>query len=344
MVVDDQYTSRTILETVLNTMGDNIIVDTYDNAISALNAAEQEPPDLVVADYKMPELDGVEFTRRLRAMPRCQDIPIVIVTVIEEKSVMYEALEAGATDFLTKPVDHYECKVRFRNLLSLRRQQLIIRNRANSLETQINAIMSTLHDREIDIFKRLARVADFNELQQFIHQQKIGRIAAIVASEIGMDPDFCNTIETAAPMYDIGKIGITGDILLKPASLTEKEMGVMRNHTKIGYEILRDSQSPYLQMAAIVALYHHEKYNGKGYPEGLHDEDIPIEARIVATVDMFDALISKRPYNKLWHVDDALDELSRQSGEHLDPVCVNALIAQIDVIVTKHDITAYNHH
>jgi two-component system response regulator RpfG len=137
MVIDDQLTNRVIMESIIKSIGDNIRGTTYDNAISALNIAEDYPPDLIVVDYKMPEMNGVTFTKQIRAMPQCMDIPIIIFTIIDDKSVMYEALEAGATDFLTKPIDHYECKVRCRNLLTMRRQQIIIRDRASTLETLV---------------------------------------------------------------------------------------------------------------------------------------------------------------------------------------------------------------
>ncbi|MFQ5659183.1 MAG: HD domain-containing phosphohydrolase [Gammaproteobacteria bacterium] len=342
MVIDDQLTSRVILETVIRTIGDNIKVKAYDNALSALKVAESDPPDLIIADYKMPELDGVEFTRRLRKLPACHDIPIVIITIVDEKAIMYKALEAGATDFLIKPVDHYECKVRCRNLLVMRRQQLIISHRAHSLETQVKEAVEQVRIREKETLVRLARAGEFKDNLTGIHQLRIGRISRIIAAETGMDDEFCDTIEIAAPMHDIGKIGIPDAILLKQGPLDADEMEIMKTHTTIGYEILKDSPSPYLQMGATIALNHHESFNGKGYPAGLQHDDIPLEARIVTTADIFDALVNTRPYKTSWSVDDALNEITRQAGEHLDPRCVDALLNQLDKITACQEQMAVN--
>ncbi len=295
--------------------------------------AEQQQPDLIIADYKMPELDGVEFTRRLRALPGCADIPVVIITIVDEKSVLYEALEAGATDFLTKPIDHYECKVRCRNLLTMRRQQLIIRNRANSMENQINEAIRQVQEREKTGLKLLASLGTYKDGMHGIPEYCSGRISAIIARAIGMDGEFCETIETAALLYDIGKAGIPDEILLKQGPLNEDEMAVMRSHTSLGYELMNDCDSPCLRMAATIALYHHERFDGTGYPHGLRGEDIPVSARIVALTDIFLALVRKRPYRDAWPMDDAINEIQNRKGENLDPGCVEAFIDNLKQIL-----------
>lgn len=333
MVIDDQLTSRIILESIIKSIGNNITVQSFDNALSALHVAEQQPPDLIIADYKMPELDGVEFTRRLRALPGCVDIPVVIITIVDEKSVLYEALEAGATDFLTKPIDHYECKVRCRNLLTMRRQQLIIRNRANSMETQINEAIRQVQEREKSGLQLLASLGTYKDGMHGVPPHCSGRIAAIIARAIGMDTEFCETIEFAAPLYDIGKTGIPDEILLKQGSLDEKEMAIMKPHTTLGYELMSEFDSPSLRMGATIALYHHERFDGKGYPHGLQGEDIPVSARIVALTDIFLALIRKRPYREAWPMDDAIKEIQNLKGTVLDPQCVEAFTLHIEQII-----------
>ena len=325
MVIDDQLTSRIILETIIQSIGANIKIKSYDNAISALEVAAVDPPDLITVDYKMPELDGVEFTRRLRAMPACNDIPVIVITIIEEKAIMYQALEAGATDFLTKPVDHYECKVRCRNLLTLRRQQIIIKNRARSLEAKIADAIEQIHVREKETLYRLARAGEFKDSNTGAHISQMAKISRLIAEQMGMDKQFCDTIEIAAPMHDIGKIGIPDSILLKEGRLDFDEFEIMKTHSQIGYEILKDSPSPYLQMGAIIALNHHEKFNGEGYPRKLQQDDIPIEARIVAVADVFDALTSHRPYKKAWSTDDTINQIVAQKSLHFDPDCVEGL-------------------
>lgn len=337
MVIDDQITSRIILETIIQSIGDNIQVRSFDNALDALKAAESSPPDLITVDYKMPQMDGVEFTRLLRKMPECVDVPVIVITIIEEKSIMYQALEAGATDYLNKPVDHYECKVRCRNLLTLRRQQLIIKNRAVSLETKVKEAVEQTHIREKETLSRLARAGEFKDGMTGEHLKRISKISRALAEEIGMSKDFCDTLEIAAPMHDIGKIGIPDSILLKNGGLNEDEFEVMKTHTRIGYEILKDSPSPYLQMGAVIALNHHEKYNGQGYPNKLKGKSIPIEARIVAVADVFDALITQRPYKKAWDIDRAFAELTKETSSHFDPDCVDALKNRMNEILADQE-------
>ena len=332
MVIDDQLTSRIILETILQSIGDNIKVKTYDNALSALKVAEADPPDMIVADYKMPEIDGVEFTRRLRRLPSCRDIPIIIITIVDERAVMYEALEAGATDFLIKPVDHYECKVRCRNLLTMRRQQLIIRNRANSLENQVKDATEKVNMREKDSIYRLALLGENKDYVDGRHQARIGKLSEIIAEDLGYDREFCQTIEVASRLHDIGKSGIPEDILMKNGALSKEEFEIIKRHTVIGHDLLKNSSSPLLQMGAVIAKFHHEKYDGSGYPERLSEGDIPIEARIVAVTDIFDSMISDRPYRKALSIEDAKKHILECSGKTLDPLCVKALISKLSDI------------
>lgn len=326
MVVDDQPTSRVILETILRSIGDNIHVTGFDNPLTALQCLESgRVPDLIVADYRMPGLDGIEFTRGIRRTAACHDVPLVVVTVVEQRSVMYEALEAGATDFLTKPVDHYECKVRCRNLLTLRRQQLIIRNRASALEARIHQSTSETQARERDALERLALLARYRE-RSAGRMENVGPLARRIARQLGQPAGFCDAIELAAPLHDIGMIGVPDALLARPAPLTAEEMRLMRAHPHIGHELLRDSPSPVVQMAAAIALHHHEAWDGTGYPRGLQGNAIPIEARIVAVADTFDILHHGRPWRAPMPLAEALTELRRLRGTQLDPACVDALL------------------
>ena len=334
MVVDDQPTSRVILETILRSIGDNVRVTGYDDPLAALQALESgRLPDLIVADYRMPGIDGIAFTRRLRRTPSCNDIPLVIVTVVEQRSVMYEALEAGATDFLTKPVDHYECKVRCRNLLTLRRQQLIIRHRASAVEVMIHQSVEEVRVRERDALTKLALAARYRENISSGQIQRFGQLARMLANQLGLPGQFCETIEMAAPLHDIGKCGIPDAILLKPGQLTAQEAHCMQDHTRIGHTLLKDSQSPALQMGATIALHHHEAHDGSGYPNGLKGESIPVEGRIVAVLDTFDAFNCAQPCKPARPIPDTLAEMRRLSGARLDPVCVEALFRCTDRLV-----------
>lgn len=334
MIIDDQMTSRLILETVVKSIGNNINTRSFDNAVSALEVARLQPPDLILADFKMPGMDGIEFTRQIRQLPEGQDVPIVIITIYDEREILHQALDAGATDFLCKPVDHYECKARCRNLLSLHKQRQIVRNRADILEKQVRSATEAISNREKETLYRLATAGEFREAVSGRRLLRMGRFSVLIARELGLDERECRILEYAAPMHDIGKIGISDSILKKPGPLTAEEFETMKQHTTIGYEILKDSPSPYLQMGALIALRHHEHVDGSGYPGGLKDTQIPRVARISAVADVFDALISKRIYKEKWSFDAAFDYIDTASGTHLDTECVKAMLDNKEDVIS----------
>ena len=333
LIVDDQFTSREIMREVVHSAETGMTVASFTSPVEALKWATIHPVDLVLTDYKMPHMDGVEFVRLLRRIPACSDIPVVVITVVEDKSIRYQALEVGATDFLTKPIDHHECRARCRNLLRLRQQQQIIKDRARWLERQVQDVADKIHVREKETLRRLARVGGYRETGSEATVRRIARYARLMAETLGLSEDECDFIEQAAPMHDIGKVGISDAILLKPGALTDAERAVVNTHTAIGYEILRDSPSKYLQLGAVIALRHHEHYDGNGYPDGLKGEAIPIEARIVAVADVYDALVSERPYKQAWSMQAAIDYLNNSKGKQFDPRCVEAFLAQVDQLV-----------
>ncbi|MCG8428427.1 MAG: response regulator [Chromatiales bacterium] len=333
LIVDDQSISRMILEELIRSIDETMDVESYADPIAALDWAKANKHDLVITDYKMPNMDGVEFTHWLRQIPSCADVPVVIITSVDDKAVRYKALEAGATDFLSKPIDHYECRARCRNLLKLRKQQDIIRDRARWLENEVKKKTTQLHQREKEILLRLAKAGEYRDEETGGHVCRTARYSYIIAKELGFNTEYCEVIQHAAPMHDIGKIGIPDQILLKPAKLTVSEWETMQTHTLIGYEILKDSSSEYLKCGATIALGHHERFDGKGYPNGLAGQDIPIEARIAAVADVFDALRSQRPYKQPWPIDKALDYLRTQRGKHFDNECIDAFLSNIDEIM-----------
>ncbi len=332
LIVDDQTTSRIILENIANTIDDNIEVKCFNNASDALLDIEITTPDLILTDYKMPNMDGVEFIEKLRNNVNCRDIPIVIITALDDKGALYKALEAGATDFLVKPVDHHECKVRCRNLLTMQRQQLIIKNHASSLEVKIKDATKQIHFRELETLARLARAGEFKGKISGRNLIRMGKFTSIIAEAMGFDDEKRKVLEISSTMHDIGKIGIPDSILLKEGPLDKDEFDIMKGHSQMGYEILKNSPSPYLQMGAIIALHHHEKYDGTGYPKGLKADEISIETRIATVADVFDALITKRPYKEAWPVDTAFEYIQNGKGKHFDPQCVDAFFSQKEKI------------
>jgi two-component system response regulator RpfG len=331
LIIDDQFTSRQILEELVSSLGRDIVTESFADPLTALAWVHTNQPDLVLTDYKMPSMNGVEFTRRLRAL--YMDVPLVMVTSMEDREIRYQALEAGATDFLTKPVDHTECRARCHNLLTLRRQQLIIKDRAHWLEDKVNQATQEIRTREQETLLRLAKAGEYRDEETGYHVLRMARFSSLIAERLGLSEEERHVIETAAPMHDIGKIGTPDNILLKPGKLDAEELAIMRTHARIGYEILKDSPSKYLQMGAVIARGHHEKFDGSGYPDGLAGEAIPLPARIVAVADVFDALTSERPYKHAWSIQDALQYLQTEQGRHFDPTCVQAFLAQLDKVL-----------
>src|SRR5512138_3340082 len=327
MVVDDQSTGRAILEQVVRSLDERVAVEGFARPVDAVVWATRHTSDLVLVDYMMPDMDGIEFVKRLRALPGYEHVPIVMVTVHDDRKVRYAALDAGITDFLTKPVDARECLARCRNLLTLRRQHVVLDDRRRLLEHMVEDATREVREREKETLLRLARAGEFRDEETGYHLIRMSRYSRLIANALGLGDDEAETIELAAPLHDIGKIGIPDQILLKPDKLDDGEWGVMRRHPVIGHEILKGSASKYVRMGALIALGHHEKYDGSGYPNGLVGDHIPLCARIVAIADVYDALSSVRPYKKAWSSEQALEYVASQRGKHLDPRLVDAFVA-----------------
>jgi two-component system response regulator RpfG len=326
LVVDDQSTGRAILEEVVQSLDASILVQAFESPLDAVRWATTHSADLVLVDYQMPDLDGIEFVRRLRLLPEYGHVPMVMVTVHDDRKVRYSALDAGITDFLTKPIDTRECLARCRNLLTLRRQQLALEDKGRLLEGMVQDATHEVRTREKETLFRLAKAGEFRDEETGNHVIRMARYSRLIAEAIGLDAQESETIELAAPLHDIGKIGLPDHILLKADKLTETELRVMQRHPVIGYEILKDSPSKYLRMGALIALGHHERFDGSGYPYGLVGDHIPLPARIVAVADVYDALTSRRPYKAAWLSEEAVKYLQAHRGAHFDPILVDAFL------------------
>lgn len=330
MIVDDRGTARNLLVGLARSLEPDLLVESFGDPHKALARAAQRTPDLVISDYRMPRMDGVEFTRCLRAFPKLADVPIVIVTVVEDRQIRYQALESGATDFLTRPIDPQEYRARCRNLLSLRRSQKLVAERAQCLEAQVRQATLEVRLREQETLLRLAKAGEYRDQCTGNHILRMAKYARLIAEHLGLSSQETDEIELSAPMHDLGKIGVPDHILLKPGAYTPEEMAIMRRHCLIGYEILANSPSRYLQIGAVIALGHHEKFDGTGYPNALAGDKIPLVSRIVAVADVFDALTSTRPYKSAWNAREAVRYIREQAGRHFDPVCVQAFLARLD--------------
>ena len=309
----------------------------FESPQEALTWCAHTEPDLIIVDYMMPEIDGLEFIRRVRASHKHEDVPILMVTANNERGVRYEALECGANDFLTKPIDAHEFEPRVRNMLKLREAHLATRQRAETLSVAVRKATAAILDRERETITRLARAAEFRDPETGAHIQRMSQYSALIARQLGQARDFVDALMMAAPMHDVGKLGIPDNILLKPGRLTAEEFAVMKQHPQIGYDILKESSSSILRLGASIALTHHEKFDGSGYPQGLRGEAIPLVGRIVAVADVFDALTSKRPYKKAWPLEQARSFLVDNAGSHFDPDCVEALLSAWDEVTAIHD-------
>jgi putative two-component system response regulator len=312
-------------------------------AVVFLNSAEglcwclDNEPDLVVVDYMMPAPDGLEFIERFRSSARHKDVPILMITANQEITVRYSALELGANDFLTKPIDEHEFLARARNMLNLRKSQRALADHNNWLADEVRKATADIRARERETIMRLTLAAEFRDPETGAHLLRMSHYSRLIAAELGWSPEDQDLLLAAAPMHDIGKVGIPDLVLLKRAALTAPEREVMCQHTQIGHDILAGSDSPLLQLGAQIALTHHEKYDGSGYPNGLAGEGIPLAGRIVAVADVFDALLSERPYKQPWPLEDAVQYMKDHRDKHFDPLCLDAFFANWDEVLEIRD-------
>lgn len=303
----------------------------------ALAWCDEQIPDLVVVDYMMPLLDGIEFIRRFRAIPGCEDIPVLMVTANDQTEVRHRALEAGANDFLIKPIDKAEFTMRARNMLALRRSQRRLGDHAVWLEEEVGKATASILAREREMIFRLCKAAESRDPETGAHILRMAHYSKLIAACLGWTKGRQEMLLEAAPMHDIGKVGIPDHILLKPGKLDEAEFAIIKTHAQHGYDILKGSESEIMRMGAEVALTHHEKFDGSGYPNGFSGENIPQTGRICAVADVFDALTCERPYKKAWELDRAAAFLRENAGTHFDPACVEAFLASWKEAVEIHN-------
>jgi putative two-component system response regulator len=325
LIVDDSPTNLLVyLAIVAQVAGTEST--TFTSSAEALAWCATTEPDLMILDYRMPAPDGLTFIEKYRALRPQSATPIVMITVEADRGVRHRALELGASDFLTKPADPVEFLARVRNLLALRQSRVALRDRAESLQEAVERATRKIVEREEETIQRLMRVAGFRDNETGNHVTRMGQYAALLGGLLGMSAAEQRLLLLATPMHDIGKVSTPDSILLKPGPLTPEEWVIMRQHTTVGHSVLEGSSSHILQLAAEIALGHHERWDGTGYPGGLSAETIPRSARIAALCDVFDALLSVRPYKKAWSPEDAFAEIERSAGSHFDPAIVKAFL------------------
>lgn len=287
---------------------------------------------VVVTDYDMPELTGLDVIAAARAVPGFEHVPIVMVTSMDQRSLRHQALRAGATDFLGKPFDPVEIQARITNLLKISAAHRQEQDRAAWLAREVAAAVAVIEDREQEIIALLMRAAEHRDTDTGDHIARVSSYVGIIAHNLGFDQLQMRTLKLASTMHDVGKIGVPDSILLKEGPLSEEERAEMQQHAERGRRILEGSKSEIVRLAAEIAETHHERWDGTGYPLGLRGEAIPLSGRIVAVADVFDALISERPYKQAWPLERARAFIAEQSGLHFDPICVEAFLAGWDEV------------
>jgi putative two-component system response regulator len=324
-VLDDEPANIEFLDHVLSTEGYTILAST--DAGRSAERLDEIAPDLVILDLMMPGYDGFRFLERVREWLRPDDyLPVLVATGDVSSETRRRALAAGAADFLLKPVSPAEVRLRVRNLLHTRFLHSQLRGQNARLEERVAERTSALDGARQEMLNRLARAAEFRDDQTGQHTQRVGRLAARMAQVLRIRPDHVDLIRKAAPLHDVGKIGIPDSILLKAGRLTVEERTVMETHTDIGARILSGSDDPLLRLAEQIALTHHERWDGAGYPRGLQGKAIPLSGRIVMVADVFDSLTHVRPYKRAWTVREALAEIRAGAGGQFDPAVVEALL------------------
>ena len=350
LVVDDDADARLMHSAALNTLGHETEV-----AADGIAGLAKLPLgfDMLLVDGDMPGMDGFELASRVRADERYRHIPIVMVSGLTGGADRRRAMEVGVTDFLSKPLDIEELALRSKWLLELKELSTSHANSgaelARLVEDRTEALRTALEERAeaerrvraafLETIRRLTIAAESKDRDTASHIERIGLYSGVVGRRLGMTPGESENLRHAAPMHDVGKIGVPDAILLKPGKLTDEEWVVMRSHTTHGAEILADSDSPVLQLAERIALSHHERWDGGGYPHGLSGEDIPVEARICAVVDFYDALTMDRPYRSALPPEQVLAMMREERGKHFDPDALDALVevhAEIEAIRISH--------
>jgi len=328
LIVDDTPVNiRVLVEALKNDYKLSIAT----NGKAALNyAMADNPPDLILLDIMMPEIDGYEVCKRLKEKEYTRDIPIMFITAMSEAQNETHGLEMGAVDYIAKPINQRVVQARVKTQLELKKHR-------DHLADLVKIKTVEIIEAKLDIIHRLARAAEYRDNETGLHVLRMSHYSTIIGKAANFCHNNCENLFHAASMHDIGKIGIPDRILLKPGRLTAEEFETMKTHTLIGGELLDGGNSDLLRMAQNIALSHHEKWDGSGYPKGLSGEDIFLEGRIAAICDVFDALTSERPYKKEWPIDKAIDEIISQKGKHFDPHLVELFLENLDEILSTKE-------
>jgi putative two-component system response regulator len=349
LLVDDQLQNIDLLEAYLVPQGYEVVKAA--NGEEALQKLSENQIDLMLLDVMMPVMDGFEVTRRVRQDTKQRLLPIILVTALRETEDRIRGIEAGCDDFISKPVDKMELLARVRSLLKVKAYNDLLANYRGELESEVTKrteelrqALEKIKEASLDTIYRLSMASEYKDGYSGAHSRRMSRYSVAIARHMGLDRNTLETILYAAPMNDLGKIGIPDSILLKPAKLDSREWEIMKLHTVIGATILKGSDAEFIRMGEAIALCHHEKWDGTGYPNRLTGIEIPIAARIVAIADVFDALTSKRSWRKPFSTEESLNIIREGSGSHFDPDVVEAFFAVQEEILSIKGSGGDNRH
>lgn len=330
-IIDDEEANLKLLNIMLENEGYKKLVLISDSR-EVINEYRIQRPDLILLDINMPHLDGYEIMQALRNLKDPLMPPVIVLTAQHGKDYLLRSLNAGARDFISKPFDRNELIMRVRNLLDAHLTHCMVYDQKATLEDMVRKRTDELQQTRMQVVQRLGMAAEFRDEETGNHILRMSHISELLARTIGWDDDDCELMLMASPMHDIGKIGIPDHILLKPGKFEPDEWEIMKTHASIGAKLLDGDDSNLMRMAREIALSHHEKWDGSGYPNGLTGEDIPMSGRIAALADVFDALTSQRPYKKAWPVEDAVQLIKDNSGKHFDPQLVEVFLEKLPEI------------
>lgn len=329
LIIDDDDLNLELLKEYCKEFPVNVTA--FDDPSKALTFAIDNPCDIILTDYLMPGLNGIELSSRLKAV--YPDIFIIMITAISSNfSIKLNALKNGVSEFLSKPMDKGEFSARLKNALDLVEAKKLLLDKAALLLDEVDIATETIREREFETLLVLGRAAEYKDNETAKHIERVANYSMLILSKLTNDQKLLESIYYAAPLHDIGKIGISDNILLKPDKLTFDEYEIIKTHSEIGSNILCASKSHYLLAGSEIAISHHEKYDGTGYPKGLSGEAIPLFGRIVALSDVFDALTTKRPYKTAWPLEKAYEFIKNERGKHFDPKLVDIFFENIDEV------------
>ena len=337
LLVDDELMNRVVASKILKKEGYEVIEAT--NGQEAIELLQSTKVNLVLMDLMMPVMDGFEAIKIIKSDEDMKKIPIIVISALSDLDMVHKGLESGANEYLTKPFNIIEFRLRIANLIQLgnliglQEEFNIQLQKQVELKTHdLNVALIEIQRNEKDILNILAKLAEYRDNETSLHTLRVGKMASLLAQKLGQNQEQVELMLHAAPMHDIGKVGIEDAILLKNGKLSDEEFVFMKKHALIGHSILSHKKTPLLRLASTIALTHHEKYDGSGYPNGLKGEDIPIEGAIVAIVDVYDALLSKRPYKEPFNNQKAVEIISEGRGTHFNPKVHDLFIENITLI------------